>query len=234
MGQSIDFIKNRATKTISAATQIAGQWVWQEQTLAQMQAALTSIIGDASAVPPIPGQEEVTSAAQQVMLAARGIWDAQLDVLHHRTVQGVGMVKNRLRDNPAKLAVVSYLTANSNSRAETLKEALAWESAWAQVDAAWSPLPANTLPAFQTLRNQCEEGLQKAYSDAISAWREEAETLTDLGRQLEDINVAWYADATMIFAAGTPEGDMIRGTIPTTYSPPPPAPPTPPAAPPVP
>lgn len=44
------------------------------------------------------------------------------------------------------------------------------------------------------------------------------------------MSVAWYADATRVFADGTPEGDMIRGTIPTTYDPAPP-PTTPPANP---
>jgi len=34
------------------------------------------------------------------------------------------------------------------------------------------------------------------------------------------MNVAWYADATRVFLAGTPEGDMIRSTVPTPYTPP--------------
>lgn len=231
MGESTDFVKDRASKTLSAAQQIAAAWTWQEKTLAQMQAALVAIIGDNTAAPPVAGQEEAASAAEQAMLAARGAWDAQLDVLHRRTVQGVGMAKNKYRNDPAKLAVLGGLTARGTSRKETLDEALAWESAWAQVDPAWAPLPANTLAAFKTLRNQCEEGLRDAYSDAQSAWRKEVGRLAELVAAMEDINQAWYADATRVFPAGTPEGDMIRGTIPTTYhppAPPPPAPPTPP------
>jgi hypothetical protein len=231
MGESTDFVKDRGVKTISAAQQIAGSWTWQEKTIPQMQAALVAIIGDNSATPPVIGQEEVASVAEQVMLAARGAWDAQLDVLHRRTVQGVGMVKNKYRNDPAKLVVVGNLSARGTSRKETLEEALAWESAWSQVDPAWAPLPANTLAAFKTLRNLCEEGLQDAYSDAQSAWRKEVGRLAELVAVMNDINQAWYADATKVFPAGTPEGDMIRGTIPTTYSPPPPTPPPPPAPP---
>lgn len=231
MGESTDFVKDRAVKTISAALQIAGAWTWQEKTIPQMQAALVAIIGDADATPPVMGQEEVASVAEQVMLAARGNWDDQLDVLHRRTVQGVSMARTRFRNQPAKLAVIKNLTASSNSRSEALREALAWESAWTQVDAAWNPLPANTLAAFKTLRNLCEEDLQKTYSDARSAWREESEEVAELAAVLDDMVVAWYADATVVFPAGTPEGDMIRGTIPTTYNPPPPAPPAPPAPP---
>ena len=231
MGESTDFVKDRAIKTISAAQQVSGVWVYQGKTITQMQAALIAIIGDNTATPPIIGQEEAASAAEQVMLAARGDWDAQLDVLHRRTVQGVSMIKNKYRDNPAKLAVVGGLSARGSSRKETLEESLAWESAWAQVDAAWAPLPANTLAGYKTLRNQCEEGLRDAYSDAQSAWRSEVGRLAEAVSAMEDINVAWYADALRVFPDGTAEGDMIRGTIPTTYHPPPPAPPVPPTPP---
>ncbi len=226
MGESTDFVKDRASKTISAAQQIAAAWTWQEKTIPQMQAALVAIIGDNTAMPPVVGQEETASAAEQVMLAARGNWDVQLDILHRRTVQGVGMVRNKYRGDAAKLAVVGGLTARGSSRKETLDEALAWESAWSQVDPTWAPLPANTLAAFKTLRNQCEEGLRNAYSDAQSASREEVGRLAAVVAVMEDINVAWYADATRVFPEGTPEGDMIRSTIPTTYTPPP-APPAP-------
>ena len=48
---------------------------------------------------------------------------------------------------------------------------------------------------------------------------EEIERLSHLAAELEDVNEAWYANATSVFPTGTPEGDMIRGTIPTTYVP---------------
>ncbi|MCX6878737.1 MAG: RHS repeat-associated core domain-containing protein [Verrucomicrobia bacterium] len=51
----------------------------------------------------------------------------------------------------------------------------------------------------------------------------------DLAAAMADVSQAWYAVACRVFPAGTAEGDMIRGTIPTTYAPPPaqpaPAPP---------
>ncbi len=228
MSESIEFIKERGTKTISAAKQVAGRWTWEEMTIDQMQAKLVAITGNSTVTPPVIGQEQIASSSEQTMLAARGTWDAQLDELHRRTVQGVGMSKNRNRNNPANLAVLSALTARGTSRAETLAEALAWESAWAKVDPTWSPLPANTLAAFQTLRKQCAEDLQQAYADALADYRQEAEKLNDLAAELEEINVAWYADATTVFPVGTASGDMIRSTVPTTYTPstttPPPAP----------
>ena len=40
-----------------------------------------------------------------------------------------------------------------------------------------------------------------------------------LARTLEDVNEAWYAAATAVFPAGTPQGELIRGQVPTTYTP---------------
>lgn len=184
-----------------------------------MEDELSAITGNMSATPPVTGQEETAGAAEQVMLAARGSLDSQLDLLHLRTMQGVAMAKNKFRKNPAAFSQIDNLTACGTSRSVTLKEALAWESAWENLAATWAPLPANTLSAFKTLRETCNEDLQTAYAAAYAAWRKEAEKLSEMALALENSNVAWYADATRVFPTGTPEGDMIRGTVPTTYSP---------------
>ncbi len=146
MGQSIDFIKDRRVKTIAAATAFGDVWVWDEMDLNAMQG-------------------ELAADAEAAMLAARGEWDTQLDVLHRRTMQGVGMAKAKFRDDPAKLQNLRLLSARGTSRSETLAEALAWESAWEKVAPGWAPLPANTLADFKALRLTCVESLQKAYSD---------------------------------------------------------------------
>jgi hypothetical protein len=219
MSQTIDFIKDRAVKTISAAKQVAATWTSPEETPDQMQAQLESITGNSSSTPPVVGQEEVTSAARRTMDLADGQWEAQLAELHRRTVQGLNMAKNKFRNDSASLAVLSGLTAGSNSRKETLAEALAWESAWSNLAPAWSPTTTNTLAAFKTLRKQCAEDLQTAFSDARTDWRAEVEKLNSMADALEQADEAWYADATRVFAAGTPEGDMIRSTVPTTYTP---------------
>lgn len=227
MGESIEFIKDRATKTVAAAKQLAAQWTWQEKTIPQMQAALTAIIGNHAATPPVPGQENIASAAEKTMTDARALWDKNLDQLHRWTMQGVSMAKTRYRNDDVKFALVANLTARGDSRPAILAEALDWETAWSEAEPGWSPLPANTLAAFKVLRIQCLESLQTDYKEKWSQWREQAGLLNQLGAVMEDINVAWYSDATDVFAAGTAEGDMIRGTIPTTYTPPPPKPPAP-------
>ncbi|MEI7534553.1 MAG: hypothetical protein WCK57_09300 [Verrucomicrobiae bacterium] len=230
--ESIIFVKERATKTIAAAQQLAAQWTWQEKTIPQMKAALTAITGDNTVTPPVIGQEKTASAAEKAMTDARALWDKSLDQLHRLTMQGVSMAKSRYRNDPVKLALVENLTARGDSRPVILDEALEWETAWNEVEPTWNPLPANTLTAFGALRAQCLKALQDDYKNKNSAWREQAGILNQLVANLEDMNVAWYSDATDVFAEGTAEGDMIRGTIPTTCSPPPPKPaanPTPPA-----
>ena len=79
MGLSLDFIKDRAVKTISAATQVAATWTWQEKSIAGMQSGLNAIIGDKNAQPPLVGVEEIVSQVEQAMLVLRGAWDGPLD-----------------------------------------------------------------------------------------------------------------------------------------------------------
>lgn len=224
MSETLTFITNRAIKTISAAKQVATTWTWPEESPDQMQTQLVTITGNSTATPPVVGQQEIVSQARRVMDLANGQWETQLAELHRRTVQGLGMIKNKLRNDPVALAVLGSLTANSHSHSETLAEALAWESAWSQLAPTWNPTATNTLAAFKILRKQCAEDLQAAYSDARADWRAEVEKLNSMANDLEQSDEAWYADATRVFPAGTPEGDMIRSTIPTTYTPPSPKP----------
>ncbi len=227
MSETIGFIKDRAVKTISAAKQLEPGWVWSEDTPAGMQTRLETITGNSTGTPPVVGQEEIVSQKVRALNLALGGWVTQLNELHRRTVQCTGMIKNKFRDDPANRAVVSSLTAGSHSRPETLAEALALESAWGKVAPDWSPTKVNTLAAFGVMRKLCAEDLQQAFSDAHSDWRKAVETLNSMASGLEQADEAWYADATHVFGIGTPEGDMIRSTVPTTYTPP--APKTPPA-----
>ena len=219
MRESNDFIKDRTTQTISAAKTLAPQWTFQQKTIAQMQADLTAVIGDSTVNPPIPGQEKTTLTAEATMNTAGATWDTGLNTLHRRTMQGVGMIKNRYKDDAVKLALVAHLTAAGDSMAGILSEALDLETAWTKTDATWSPVTTNTLATFSALRMQCLVTFQEDFKDKRSAWREQAGIEDQMFAALEATNVAWYTDALRVFPLGTPEGSMIRGTIPTTYVP---------------
>lgn len=218
MGDTNIFIKDRATKTISAAKQITTKWTWQEMSNAQMQAALTAIIGDHTLTPPVVGQEELASGADRAMATARGMWDTALNDLHDRTVQGLNMCKNRNKNNSTNMAVLNGLKARGTSRPEILAEALAWETAWAKIDATWSPVVTNTYVAYKSLRESCSELLQHAFTDASASSKKESKKMNSMCEALEQSMQSWYADATRVFTADTAEGEMIRGSVPTTYS----------------
>ncbi len=219
MSVTTEFIKVRAVKTISAAKSLAATWTWKKKSPADMQADLCAITGNADATPPVVGQEERVSTALRARAAADGLWETQLTELHRRTVQAVGMIKTELADDPALFAVVKNLSASSNSIKETLAEALALESAWTKAAPTWSPTTINTLTAFGTLRKLCNEDLKQAASDAHAACRTEGTKLNAMANALEQSDEAWYADATKVFPPGTPENQMLRGTVPTTYTP---------------
>jgi hypothetical protein len=204
MSETLEFIEDRAVKTISAAKQVAVTWTWPEESPDQMQAQLETITGNSSSTPPVVGQEEIVSQARRAMDLASGQWETQLAELHRRTVQGLNMAKNNFRNDPASLAVLGGLSASSNSHKETLDEALAWESAWSNLAPTWNPTTTKTLAAFKILRKQCAEDMQTAYSDARANWRAEVETLNSMANDMEQVDEAWYADATRVFPAGTP------------------------------
>jgi len=145
----------------------------------------------------------------------------------------VSVAKSVWTSEAGKFARVENLTAGAQSREGILTEALEWESAWEAADPSFTPATGDTLAAFKTQREGSLTTL-RAYQDARSDERAAAGDLRELGEALDDACVAWYLAATAVFPEGTAEGDMIRGTIPTTYSPPPapPAPPEPPLPPP--
>ena len=218
------FFVQRASKTVSAAKQIAGVWTWEELTPAEMQTMLETVTGNSSVSPPVAGQMEIESRAQRARDNAHGTWLTMLGVLHQRTVSSLNLAKNKFRDDATSLAVLHGMVAGGHSPDKILAEALAWESAWGKLAPAWSPDTTNTLTAFKALRKQCAEDLQTAFSDADSVFSEAHAKLEQMCGDLEDMSVAWYAAATLSLDGSTPEGQMIRTTIPTTYTPPPPKP----------
>jgi hypothetical protein len=207
MPESLNFILTRAIATRNAQESVKDKWVWEEKMVAQWDADVAAA----------RAQQEAVSQQETEMLAQRSALDVALEELHRQTMQGVAMAKVRYRGDAAKRALVKGLSAKGGSRNAILKEALAWESAWEKTDATWSPTVENTFAEFEFLRKQCQT-LQANASQSRANWRAAAEELNERAEKLEDANVAWYASATVIFAAGTPEGDMIRGTVPTTYT----------------
>jgi hypothetical protein len=209
MAQNIEFTLQRAVATRAAQTSLSPGWVWEEKTLVQWDTSITGL----------ETQMETETDAEAEMIAKRGETDAAIDALHSLTARSLRMAKNRYRNDPAKLAVFQNLRGDSGSRAGKIQDALEWESGWEKTDALWVPLPGITLANFKTSRLAAIT-LLEAFAGKKAAWESADAVLDAQGRALSADCVAWYEAATTVFPEGTPEGDMIRSTVPTSYTPP--------------
>jgi hypothetical protein len=227
---SQDFVRERTEKTRAAQATLAtdASWTWPLKTLAQWDADLASL--DATANGSLA---KVTNALEADMLAARGLLDARFDDIHKFTLLAVGVMRVRAATLPGLLQIVNDLGARGDSRRATEDEAddllAAWEEWESQTGAAFSPAPGKTLAEFKLLlegasgagqaTNPQLATLKKNYKAALAKWRRSAGVLNVLFARLEDECIAWYAEATKVFPAGTAEGDMIRSQVPTDYTP---------------
>ena len=208
MSDSIDFVLHRAQASRAAQAAIATGWVWEEKTVAQWDSGIAAFILQMEAV------EDAAADA----LGKRGDLDAALEALRSLTRRCLSITKNKFRNTPAKLEVLGLLKVEASSRSGKLQEALEWESAWEEVDVAWVPLTGVNLTSFKTQRLAAQT-LLETYTNISASARGESTKLTQLKDQLSADCRAWYEAATNVFLEGTPEGDMIRSTVPTTYNP---------------
>jgi hypothetical protein len=203
-----EFVLTRSKASIDAATIIKDDWVWKEKSIAQMKTSHQAL----------KDQDDLVGVKYTDMISARHDLDAKLDEYHLKTVTVLRLARTRFRNDPAKRNKIQRLTAQGDSRSATFSEGKAVEDQWREMDAAWVPMEDLTLAAFTQYRTDCRD-LQDSYTTEHSVWRSEADKAEAMAEQLHDELVAWYSDATTIFAEGTGHGDMIRSTVPTTYQP---------------
>ena len=203
--KSITFTLNRTRCTASAQSIIALIWVWIGKTVAQWDASLLALESKMVALSDSEAEMEVN----------RGSLDADLADLHNKTLVWGTFFKLAYRNDPDNANVVKSLKASGGSRADIMEEATSLGSMWEKINPAWEPEAGQTLALFTTFREACAAKLY-AYEKAKVGWRSTAEALNRMADVLDDECIAWYAAATVRFPEGTAEGDMIRGTVPTT------------------
>ncbi len=221
MALSHNFIKTRVVATRNVQEEIAADWLWQELDVAGWDAKIAAL----------NAQEATERAAHTALETTIGQLNAKIKLLERQKVLAIGMAKNRQRTDAAKLSLLDSLEEKGDGRSATIEEAEDWLGVWDEIDPTWSPLPGVTVASFTTLKSDCGT-LNKTCGRQRTAWRHAAEDLGKLLNDLDDLSVTWYDDATRVFAPGTPQGDLIRGQVPTTYTPDdetdnPPAPPSP-------
>lgn len=205
---SQEFIETRVVATRNVQEQIAADWVWQELDLAGWDAKIAVLTT----------QKATERAAHTALETTIGQLDAKIKLLERQKVLAIGMAKNRHRADAAKLALLESLQEKGDGRSATIEEAEDWIGVWTEIDPDWSPLPAVTLATFTTLKTECDT-LNKTLGRQRTAWRRAAEDLGKLLNDLDDLSITWYDDATRVFSPDTPQGALIRGQVPTTYTP---------------
>ena len=207
-------ILQRAEATLSVAQALAATWVWDEMNVADFAAKL----GGARAA---QSDEAEAKAAYDEQ---RGVVEARFSDLERRKVQGLGMARSRFRHDAEQLAMIESVGDYGDSREAILKEGEEWAAAWRRIDPTWNPTTTNTLAAFEALSADCQAQFS-TLTNVRADHRKVGAHYNELLAELQDLSVAWYAAATRVFAAGTAEGDLVRGQIPTFASGTSPAPP---------
>ncbi len=209
MSFTVPEVWERALPSHSAMVELQANsnWVWPEMTPLQFKALMDAF----------KDQRELETQLQTAQINARGLLDNQIDALELLTVKGRAAGQFHFKDQPEKLAVLDALVDYGTGRSDTIDEARDFEAAWQKIEAAWIFSPGHDLIAYKAMRPQIET-LRIAYSDAKTNWRSAASKLTKMTGELSAVLVAWYDAATRDFPENTPEGAMLRGTIPTYYS----------------
>lgn len=206
MSKTLKLIVKRAEATNNAQIAVQADWIWDGKPVLQWGADIQAL----------NAQCKVVSDAEADMKTKRGVYHDTLDDIHARTVQAVAMFKVRYKFVPARLAVVQSLSAAGESEDDIVSEAQSLISDWAELDPAWNPTKDNTLAALTTLNGTTVQTQRDAAGKARTTWRTQAEIMNTQAAELDADSVSWYGAATKVFLAGTADGDMIRGTIPTT------------------
>jgi len=216
MTEENNFAVTRSTASLAAQLQIGAAFVWSEKTNAQWA-------DDLAAIPP---QAEVVADLLADLTTKRGALDTAVGVTARRGQTILTLAKIKWRNDPAKLGSFQRIHFNSDGRLAILKDALAVESAWESADPAWVPITEEgpppvpiTLAVFKAQR-EAAGALLKPESDAQAAWSKQDKTLGELCDALNRNSIPWYGSVTAVFPEGTALGDMIRSTVPTTYTPP--------------
>jgi hypothetical protein len=202
MSFTIEFVTERAQNTHSMMLVLASTWVWDELTPAQFKVKCT-----AAGV-----KIESTIRKHTDTVGSRGERNQKVAELRDQMLAGVRLARIKFRKNPETLDILRPLRAGVRTIRAVQAEALAWEKAWAQIDAAYVP-DGMTWADFRALRLECGTA-QESVAGARAARRGSAGARRAALEDLWEWCVAWYAVARIRFKANTAHGMALRSRIP--------------------
>ena len=221
---SINFVIERTEKTSAVQNTLAtlpvDPWVWPSKNSAAWTADVEQLDGAKSGTLA----HKATAAATDKSIQFSAL-QARYKTLHTRTLQAVGVMRSRALADLTLRPVVDELSARGDSNRAIEEEGEELLAAWSQeFGENFVPAPGNTYAAFAELFEGTASvpalrKLKSNYKESGTKARRAAGDFNTLIARLEDDCVQWYAEATAVFPAGTTNGDLIRGQIPTSYSP---------------
>lgn len=207
---SYDFVRNRArlTREAQASVTASAGWTWDHKSLAQWDADITTL-----------DQLKTTETQTRTEWRnATALWQADVDRIKQITKDVADFGADKFRHAPEKFKLFQALRTDARGRLGIYDQGRKAQSAWQQADPLWTFSPDIDLGGFGSLI-ATSDARAGTYNVKLAAWRSAAALLLNKVRAVDKDNVAWYAAATRKFKRGTPEGDMIRSTVPTTYRP---------------
>lgn len=195
----------RSQASINAANAILADWGWPEKTIAAMAADRAAL----------KTQADHTDTLSVAFDAAHANRVAAFNLYHTTTVALLGMTKTHFRKDPAATAQLKPLRARGQNEQDILDEGDLFAKVWEQLDATYIPDTGWPLAAFQAAGADCLTK-QDAENTAGVVWNNEVKNTDVMAADVQDTNIAWYADATRKFGPDTAHGQMIRSTVPTT------------------
>lgn len=199
---SFDEIYARVQATYEAQQRLTPTWQWEEKSLADWEAHLTRLRSEKAAL-------DDTEAGLEVSL---GALDVARKALHQHTKQVLGLAKVRYRNEPAKLRPFATLQASNKSLTEVRQVANDTLAAWQQADpdAHFGTLDTNAYTALLSALNDADKN-----AGGLRAARQQSrQALNKSLKQAQGDAVAWYAVATRLLDASTPDGQFVRAHIP--------------------
>ena len=198
-----DDLHARLLATRSVQERLALSWLWEEKTLAQWDDLSAALLA---------GKARVDDAEAAGALSA-GALSRDAAALHEATKQALGLAKVRYRDRPETLRALAGLRASKGSVAAVRRSADDLAAAWGKIDGKASYNNVS-LPDYSA-RRAALESRESERSAKRAGVRQEKKDFLERRKTLHRDLVAWYAAASRVFPANTPEGQLLRAEVPT-------------------
>lgn len=185
---------------IGVRTKVEPLWSWPKSTVAEMVSSRSAL-----------GTERIQlEGIDQNLAMARGTLGQTLHELNRMTAQGVGTVEAMFDDDPAVKLLVAGLDASGESQKDILQDAEDWLEAWGKLpDQDWAPSPTNTRTALAAKLAEAKTqraSVRDLLNSSRLGHRQYAGNVTRLFKLCRE----WKDAACLLFAEGTPEGDLVR------------------------